>query len=176
MFRRVLSLILIAWAAGFILFAVTLPRPAGAQRSDAVVVLTGGAGRIDRGIEVLNKGWARKMLVSGVDSQVKSGEFAAEFKLSEAEMQCCVTLGYEATDTVSNASETAEWVRRNGYRSVRLVTSDWHLRRAHAELHKVLPGNVVLIDDAVPTKPSLRILMVEYHKLLVRSIPGLEGS
>lgn len=176
MLRRVISLILIAWAVGFLVFAVTLPRPAAAQRSDAVVVLTGGAGRIDRGVEALHKGWAKRMLVSGVDAQVKSGEFAAQFRLTKAEMECCVTLGYAATDTVSNAEETAQWVRDNGYRSLRLVTSDWHMRRAHSGLRKALPAGVTMIDDAVPTKPSLRILMVEYHKLLVRSIPGLEGG
>lgn len=176
MLRRVLSLILIAWALGFIAFAITLPRPAGAMRSDAVVVLTGGAGRIDRGIEALDKGWAGRMLVSGVDRQVKPREFAAQFHLAGTTMQCCVTLGYAATDTASNARETAGWIKDNGYRSVRLVTSDWHLRRAHAELAKVLPKDVVVVDDAVPTKPSLRILMVEYHKLLVRSVTGLEGG
>ncbi|MEQ1499579.1 MAG: YdcF family protein [Novosphingobium sp.] len=176
MLRRVVSLILIAWAAGFIVFAVTLPQPAGAQRSDAVVVLTGGAGRIDRAIDVLGKGWAGRMLVSGVDPKVKPGEFAAQFDLSPMQMQCCITLGYAATDTISNAQEAAGWVRKHGYRSVRLVTSDWHLRRARAELDKALPGYVIVIGDAVQTRPTLRMLMVEYHKLLVRSIPGLEGG
>ena len=176
MLRRVLSLILIAWIAGFILFAMSLPRAAGAQRSDAVVVLTGGAGRIERGLEVLHRGWSQRMLVSGVDPQVKKGEFAAQFNITAAEMECCITLGYRAFDTASNARESTDWIAQNGYRSVRLVTSDWHLRRARAELAKVLPGHVAVIDDAVPTRPSLRVLMVEYHKLLFRSMPRLDPS
>lgn len=176
MLRRVLSLILIAWIAGFILFAMSLPRAAGAQRSDAVVVLTGGAGRIERGLDVLHRGWSQRMLVSGVDPQVKKGEFAAQFNIKPTEMACCITLGYRATDTKGNARESADWIERRGYRSVRLVTSDWHLRRAKSELSKVLPDKVAVIDDAVRTQPSLRILMVEYHKLLFRSVPGLELS
>ena len=176
MLRRVLSLILIAWIAGFILFAFGLPRAAGAQRSDAVVVLTGGAGRIERGLEVLHRGWSHRMLVSGVDQQVKKGEFAAQFNIAPAEMDCCITLGYRAFDTTSNARESADWIEQHGYRSVRLVTSNWHLRRAKAELAKVLPAKVTVIDDAVRTQPSLRILMVEYHKLLFRSVPGLDPS
>ncbi|WP_309622779.1 YdcF family protein [Novosphingobium sp.] len=176
MLRRILSLILIAWAAGFILFAISLPQPAAAQRTDAVVVLTGGAGRIERGLEVLHNGWARQMLVSGVDPQVKPGEFAAQFKIAPAAMKCCITLGYRAFDTTSNAKETAAWMKTRGYRSVRVVTSDWHLRRARAELAKVLPAKITVVDDAVHTQPSLRILMVEYHKLLFRSVPGLKAS
>lgn len=176
MLRRVLSLILIAWAAGFIAFAMSLPQPAGASRADAVVVLTGGAGRIERGLQVLDKGWARQMLVSGVDPQVKPGEFAAQFRITPARMRCCITLGYRAFDTTSNARETAAWAEARGYRSLRLVTSDWHLRRARAELGKVLPANITVVDDAVHTQPSLRILMVEYHKFLFRMVPGLRRS
>lgn len=174
MLRRVIAVILIAWAAGFIVFAMSLPQPAAAERTDAVVVLTGGAGRIERAVDVLDRGWSGRMLVSGVDPTVRRREFAAQFKISEARMACCVTLGYRAFDTTSNAREVTDWVQENKISSIRLVTSDWHLRRARAELSKVLPGKIVVIDDAVRTVPSLRILIVEYHKLLVRSIPGLE--
>ena len=72
MVRRLLSLVLLAWVLGFILFAVTLPRPAPAGQSDAVVVLTGGEGRIGRGLKALHEGWAEKMLVAGVDPEVRS--------------------------------------------------------------------------------------------------------
>ena len=68
------------------------------------------------------------------------------------------------------------WLETRGFSSVRVVTSDWHLRRARAELDKVLPAKVTVVDDAVPTQPSLRILMIEYHKLLFRSLPGLGAS
>jgi len=87
-----------------------------------------------------------------------------------------VTLGYAAADTIGNARETAGWVRAKGYRSIRLVTSDWHMRRAAFELRQALPAGTTIIEDAVPTRPSLKILFVEYHKLLARGLVRLFGG
>lgn len=174
--RRILSLILLAWALGFVWFAVMLPQPAEAGKSDAVVVLTGGAGRVERGLDVLDQHWAPKMFVSGVDKQVKLIEFAVQFNVPPAQMACCVRLGYSAIDTVSNARETADWIRAEDLHTVRLVTSDWHMRRAVFELRRALPPGVTLIEDAVPTKPSLRILFTEYSKLLARGFARLGGG
>ena len=70
------------------------------------------------------------LFVSGVDPEVTRAEFAREFKVTAREMNCCVTLGYLAVDTRSNAGEAAQWMESNGVRSVRLVTTDWHMRRA----------------------------------------------
>lgn len=174
--RRVASSLLIAWALGFVWFSVTLPQPAGDEPSQGVVVLTGAAGRIDRGIEVLNRGWARRLFVSGVDNEVKPHEFALEYHVLSRRMACCVTLGYEAVDTRSNASETAGWLVRQHVTSVRLVTSDWHMRRAAMELRRAAPAGTRIIEDAVPSQPTLRILFVEYHKLLARYVSGLAGG
>lgn len=170
MLRRILSLILLAWALGFIAFALLLARPAGTVRSQAVVVLTGGAKRVDRGLAVLRQGWAPQLFVSGVDREVKPGEFAAQFKVSPAQMACCVTLGFAAIDTKTNARETAIWMRENHLTTIRLVTSDWHMRRAVLELRDAVPDGVKIIEDAVPTKPTMRTLFLEYHKLIARWI------
>jgi uncharacterized SAM-binding protein YcdF (DUF218 family) len=173
MLRRTLSLLLLGWALGFIWFAVALPRARSGGRTDAVVVLTGGEGRIARGLLVLDKGWAKRLLVSGVDREVRPREFAAEYKVAAARMACCVTLGFEAVDTRSNARETARWIAANRFRSVRLVTTDWHMRRAAAELSRRLPKAVTMLLDAVPSKPSLRTLFLEYNKLLARLVSRL---
>ena len=90
-------------------------------------------------------------------------------------MSCCITLGYESVDTRSNATEAARWIAANQLASVRLVTSDWHMRRAAYELRRTLPGAVTLIEDAVPTRPSLNMLFVEYSKLLARRTTQLFG-
>lgn len=168
MLKRLISILLLAWALGFIWFAVALPQPAAAGKSDAAVVLTGGKGRIDRGLEALQRGWTERLLVSGVGGEVKPHEFAAEYEVNSGLMACCVTLGYEAVDTRSNAKETAAWIARHKARSLRLVTSDWHMRRAAMELRAAAPAGVTIYEDAVPTQPSLRILFIEYHKLLAR--------
>ncbi|MEN9683893.1 MAG: hypothetical protein RLZZ427_1644 [Pseudomonadota bacterium] len=174
MVSRFVSLLLLAWALGFAAFATMLPQPADEQQqTDAVVVLTGGAGRVDRGITVLREGWARQLFVSGVDREVKPHEFAAQYKVRSALMACCVTLGFEATDTRSNATETASWLAAQRIGSVRLVTSDWHMRRAVMELRRVAPAGVVIVEDAVATHPSWRTLFTEYHKLLARFLAGL---
>jgi uncharacterized SAM-binding protein YcdF (DUF218 family) len=175
MVRRVVSLIVLVWLLGFIWFAVALPRPAAAGKSDAVVVLTGGGGRIERGLEALENGWARRMLVSGVDREVRAREFQTEYKVQPALMACCIALDFQSVDTRSNAREAAQWIAENKFRSVRLVTTDWHMRRAAMELGGLLPAHVALIRDAVPSQPSLRILFLEYNKLLARGIQRLAG-
>ena len=166
MIRHAVSAIFLVWAIGFIWFAVALPQPAGDVETDAVIVPTGAAGRIPHGIEVLEAGLARNMLVTGVDPEVTPDEFAAEFEVSEQSMDCCVTLGFAAVDTRSNAAETARWVEERQVGSLRLVTTDWHMRRAAVELGRTLPSNVSVLRDAVPSEPSLGILFLEYHKLL----------
>ena len=125
------------------------------ERTDAVIVPTGYAGRIERGLEVVQTDSADTLLVTGVDPEVKPGEFAAQFEVPEDVMECCVTLGFAATDTRGNAQETREWAEANGIKSLRLVTSDWHMRRAATELRRQLPDDVKLIKDAVRSEPSL---------------------
>lgn len=175
MLRRLASLLLIAWALGFAWFALILPQPLGRGRSDAAVVLTGGEGRVARGLEAVERGWARRLLVAGVDPEVRKREFAAEYEVSPARMTCCVTLDRASVDTRSNAREAARWIVANKVRSVRLVTSDWHMRRAAWELERAAPAGTSIARDAVRTRPSFRILFLEYHKLLARRIGALVG-
>jgi uncharacterized SAM-binding protein YcdF (DUF218 family) len=176
MLRRIVALVLLVWLVGFVWFAVALPQPRAGARSDAVIVLTGGPGRIGRGLAALERGWAKRLLVSGVDREVRPAEFEAEYKVPPALMACCVTLGFQSVDTRSNASEAAGWIAENKFRSVRLVTTDWHMRRAAMELSAAIPDDVVLIRDAVPSQPSLRTLFLEYHKLLARTGQRLVGG
>lgn len=175
MIRNVLAFIVLAWALGFLWFAVTLPQPAGEARTDAVIVPTGAAGRIPHGLAVLDAGLADRMLVSGVAPEVKPGEFAAEFGVSEQRMACCVALGFAAVDTRGNASEIAAWVEANEIGSLRLVTTDWHMRRAAGELDRTLPDSVTVVRDAVASEPSLGNLFLEYNKLLASRASGLLG-
>ncbi len=175
MIRHGLSAFFLVWVLGFLWFAVSLPQPSGDQATDAVIVPTGGAGRIAQGLQVLDDGLAERMLVSGVDREVRPEEFAAEFEVDEARMACCVTLGFSAVDTRSNAAEIAQWVEDNEVNSLRLVTTDWHMRRAANELGRTLPEDVTVVRDAVPSEPSMASLFLEYHKLLASWVAGLFG-
>lgn len=173
--RRFFAALFMVWALGFLWFAAALPQPAGDEQTDAVIVPTGGPGRIAHGLEVLSEGQARTMLVTGVDPEVTPQEFAAEFEVSERQMECCVTLGFSAVDTRSNATETAEWIEDQEITSLRLVTTDWHMRRAAGELERMLPDDIRIVRDAVPSNPSLGALFLEYHKLLASAVRGLTG-
>jgi uncharacterized SAM-binding protein YcdF (DUF218 family) len=175
MIRRILSLILLIWILGFAGFALFLPQPAPLDRTDGVVVLTGGAKRIDRGLEVLEKGKARRMLISGVDLDVKPAELAAEYKRPMKLFNCCIDLGFRAVDTRSNALETARWVARNKVKTLRVVTHDWHMRRGLLELEIALSDDVEILADAVPTKPSFYVLFREYNKYWLRGAAALAG-
>ena len=174
MLRRFASFVVIAWALGFVWFAAIPPQPIGAGRSDAAIVLTGAEGRIPRALEVLGRGWVRRVLVAGVDSEVRPREFAAEYEVTPSTMACCITLDRISVDTRTNAREAAKWIAANKVRSVRLTTSDWHMRRAAWELEQAAP-KVEIARDAVRTRPSFRILFIEYHKLIARRIAHVFG-
>ena len=177
MILRLLAAIFLVYAFGFLGFAMTLPSPAGKTETDAVIVLTGGAGRIPRGVSVVESGLAREMFVSGVDPEVKPAEFAEEFDVSRRLMDCCVTLGYLAVDTRSNAGEVAQWMKEKEFTSARLVTTDWHMARAHSEVAGSLPAGISIVKDAVVSHPDLATLFLEYNKLLAseisQGIPGM---
>lgn len=170
MIRRLIAAIALAWVLGFGWFMLALPGPGDARPTDAIVVLTGGAGRIDRGLDLLRAKAARRMLVTGVGADVGPRALASEYRVSPRLFACCIDLGHEAVDTRSNAEETRDWVRRHGYKSVRLVTSDWHLRRARLELAYALGPDVMVIGDGVPGNPKPPLLLSEYNKLLVRQV------
>lgn len=176
MIRRLVSLAALAWALGFVWFMMTLPGPADARRTDAIIVPTGGAGRIVRGLALLKAHAADRMLVTGVAPDVRPIDLALEYKVSPDLFACCVDLGREAVDTRSNADESAEWVRAHRYGSVRLVTSDWHLRRAELELRHALGPKVSVLGDGVPTdRTRLVLLVTEYQKFLLRRAALLVG-
>jgi len=175
----------LAWVTGFVLFTATLPEATPlAVATDAVVVLTGGPGRLARGVAVMHAGSARRMLVSGVGEAVTRAELAATLdaggdghsldaaaRIANRRLLATqVDLGYSAIDTRSNAAETTDWIAANNFHSLRLVTSAWHMRRAELELRAQLPANIVIVTDAVPIEPAAARVAREYNKLLLRWI------
>jgi uncharacterized SAM-binding protein YcdF (DUF218 family) len=175
MTKRILSFALLAWILGFAWFALLLPQPAKKQKTDGVVVLTGGANRIDQGLVILEEGSAKRMLISGVDRDVKPKELAAQYPGYTNQFDCCIDLGFRAVDTHSNALETARWAAKHKIKSLRLVTHDWHMRRARMELDQAIPDGVRIVNDAVMTRPSLLVLFTEYNKFWLRAVAALIG-
>ena len=176
MILRFLAVVALLYLIGFGIFMATIPAPLDGPKTDAIVVLTGAAGRIDRGLALLKAHAAQRMLISGVAPEVRPSELAHEYKVSPDLFRCCIDLGHEAVDTRSNADETADWVRDHNYKSVRLVTSDWHLARAQLELVNALDGDATVVGDGVPSSPRYRLLIGEYNKLILRKGALLVGA
>ncbi len=170
MIVRLFGIAVLAWALGFAAFMLLLPQPLDGTTTDAIVVPTGGPGRIDRGLALLRDHQAKRMLVTGVAPGVRPIDLALEYRTSPRLFDCCIDLGADAVDTRSNAEETAQWVDTHDYRTVRLVTSDWHLPRARMELSAVLGPKVIVLGDGVPGSPRLGTLVNEYNKLILRRI------
>ena len=167
---RLLGLNALVWCLGFAVFMLLLPRPLEGNTTDAIVVPTGGAGRIDRGIALLQAHQARRMLVTGVAPGVRPIDLAREYRTPAALFACCIDLGADAVDTRSNGEETAAWVKTHGYRTIRLVTSDWHVPRARMELSAAMGPGVRVLGDGVPSTPRLGTLVNEYNKLILRRV------
>jgi uncharacterized SAM-binding protein YcdF (DUF218 family) len=172
MILRLGSLLVIIYAMGFALFGVTLGKPAktSAADTDGIVVITGGSGRIEHGVDMLAAGKAKRMLVAGTDPSVTKNDIIHRLGGRKRLVQCCIDLGSESVDTRSNAEETRRWLERRHFKSVRLVTSDWHMRRARYEFRLQLGGKYDVLPDAVRTEPGFMTLFAEYNKYLLRRV------
>lgn len=171
MIARFLSFLAILYGVGFALFAVTLgtPAPAGAKPTDAIVAITGGKGRIEHAARLLAEGKGKRLLIAGADPSVRKRDLVERLGGKRKLFDCCVDLGSESVDTRSNAEEAKRWIARRHYKSIRLVTSDWHMRRARYEFNRQL-GDTAIVPDAVRTEPSLMTLFAEYNKYLLRRL------
>lgn len=166
---RVAAVGVLAWLGGLAWFALTLPTAVPLTvTTDAVVVLTGGAGRLARGVAVLRGHAAQRLLVSGVGAHIGKAPLAASVGAPLALFAAHVDLGHAAVDTRSNAIETTAWATRHAYRSLRLVTSAAHMRRARLELAAQLPVAVTIVEDAVPADVGADSIAREYSKFLLR--------
>lgn len=163
--------ILVAAVTGFALF-VSEARShgeAGRAQADAVVVLTGGPGRVATAVTLLEAERGARLLISGVNPGSPVEDIAAAAGASEALFACCVDVGLEAADTVGNAAETARWAASRGYDSLIVVTSDYHMPRALLELQAAMP-DTDLTAYAVPapapwsSASEARRWLTEYFK------------
>jgi uncharacterized SAM-binding protein YcdF (DUF218 family) len=139
-----IMLILVAfWCVGLLAFTSRVAQSTPADeppQSDGVVAFTGlSDARITAAMKLLETGKARRMLVSGVNPQASRADIRGVAKATRRFYDCCVDLGFEATNTVGNGRETAAWARAKGFHTLIVVTADYHMPRAMLELRAALP-------------------------------------
>lgn len=183
----------VVWLAGLMAFAERVQRSTPAREPEAaegVVALTGAGAnqRIATAVQLLEDRKAERVLVSGVNPETTREDVRTLSRTGRRIYDCCVDLGFTAADTVGNARETLEWARARRYRSLIVVTADYHMPRAMLELRAVMPEPEFRLQSlAVPTRmlqsrrwwrhpPAARLMVVEYSKYLAILIrEGLLG-
>ncbi|MFN8700699.1 MAG: YdcF family protein [Rhodospirillales bacterium] len=166
------------YRGGLVWFAATIPRegPVDARATDAIVVLTGGQLRLREGLRLMAEGKAKKLLVSGVNRNVELQELLRVARQGPGALECCVELGYDADSTQGNAREAAAFVAREKIASLRLVTANYHLRRATLEFRRAMPDIDLVAQPVYPENfhidewwrwpGTYALLQAEYHKYL----------
>ena len=169
------------WVSGLMAFADRISRLTPAplpQAAEGVVVLTGAGSnaRLDTGMAVLEAGLAKRLLVSGVNREASREDIRLVSTAAKRLYDCCVDLGFTAANTLGNARETAEWARAMRFRSLIIVTADYHMPRAMLELKSALPGvSLQPYAAATPvvearrwwrTRSGARLMIWEYSKYM----------
>ena len=173
---RIVLAILLVYCLGFLVFATTLPRrPASVPRADAIVTLTGGDSRLETAVRLLEQGNARRLLITGVHPSITKPEIR-EIARGGQKFDCCADLDFAAEDTRENAAEAAGWVRAHNFRSLILVTANYHMPRSLAEFSADMPTVKVVPYPVEPegidfvrwwrNPRAVRLLHAEYAKYL----------
>jgi uncharacterized SAM-binding protein YcdF (DUF218 family) len=170
------------FAGGFYWFVQQMPlvEASPTRNADGIVVLTGGALRISDALDLLSSGHGRRLLISGVNRTTRSYEIARLVPEHQRWFACCVDLGHSATNTIGNAVETRRWVEDRGFKSLIVVTANYHMPRAMAEVGHELPGvalvpyavvsDRVKVDDWWDNPSTARLLFLEYLKYIVARV------
>ena len=188
--RRFIILILfllVAWCSLFLFFLGTIQgfhkvEDQIVKGADTIVVLTGGAHRIEKALELFSQADAQKILISGVDEKVTLEDIIEQIQSKEILENIkaeSIVLGYVAKDTVSNAMEVKIFMTFNGYKSFVLVTSGYHLPRSMMVFSKMMPDYQIIPFPSDDVARVDKIMLVnEFHKYitlaLLHKIGGLE--
>jgi len=175
----ILALALAVWAGGFFNYAASIPRVVEDtdRQTDAIVVLTGGSLRLEVGLRLLQAGLAERLLVSGVNPEVSREALLRLLPEWTEALNARIDIDYAANNTVGNAAETAIWLREREYRSLRLVTANYHLRRSLLEFRDAMPGIDIVPHPVFPEDfhledwwrwpGSAMLIFSEYNKVLM---------
>ena len=170
--------LMVLFFIGFAVFATGVEREPRetVPRADGITVLTGGADRIDQAMKLLAQGKAKRVLITGVYRATTKEELKQLASQGDQYFACCVDIDKEARNTIDNATETSQWVAQQHFHSVIVVTSNYHMPRALAELGRAMPDVVLIAYPVIDKNVHLdrwwtypgttKLLMSEYLKYL----------
>jgi len=153
------------------------------NQSDGIIVLTGGNNRLKQGIKLLINKKAKKLFVSGVYRGNDVRRLLAIQKQNPEEVLCCINIGYNATSTHGNAKETAEWVKNLKYKSIRLVTANYHMPRSLVLFRSAMPDIRIIPHPVYPPKfkynkwwlsgRTVNLVISEYFKYIIANFTSV---
>ena len=149
--------VLLVWVAGLFHFADSIPKSIEdpTRHTNAIVVLTGGSGRLEEGLNLLELNMAERLFVSGVYQGVDVKTLIRMFEHNPRHqglshlLETRVSIGM-ANNTLGNATETADWIAGKGIRSMRLVTAAYHMPRSLLEFKHVMPNVQIITHPVFP--------------------------
>jgi uncharacterized SAM-binding protein YcdF (DUF218 family) len=154
----VLAALAVLWLGGLVWFARSIPSEVidAETKTDAIVVLTGGSLRVQSGLALLAAGRAQKLFISGVYHSTDVAALLHVSRQSPEHVACCIVLGHTADNTLGNALETAQWMRSEGFHSLRLVTASYHMPRALLEFSRAMPDMRIIPNPVFPEQVKQR--------------------
>jgi uncharacterized SAM-binding protein YcdF (DUF218 family) len=177
-----LAIVFVAAAIGFVGFISQLRgvETGPDRKADGIVVLTGGSSRVSDAMELLASGYGQRLLISGVHRTNAASDISRSLPDNQSLLSCCVDLDRSAVNTRSNAAETRRWAHERGFKSLIVVTSNYHMPRAIVELSHAMP-DIALIPFAVvgdkwrdepwwTSGATVRLLLSEYVKYVAAEV------
>jgi uncharacterized SAM-binding protein YcdF (DUF218 family) len=175
-FLKVLAGVAGLYLIGFLVFVLTLPGAISPNlKADGIVALTGGNARLDAAVALLERGAAHRLLITGVHPTTTKLELGLLLHGGKR-FDCCADLGHQAADTRGNAEEAARWAHDHGYKSLIVVTANYHMPRSLTEFAAAMPGEKLVPYAVAPSdvdlsgwwhRPAmLHLLHSEYEKYL----------
>ncbi|MGH6968845.1 MAG: YdcF family protein [Stellaceae bacterium] len=183
-FVQLLGIVAVLWLLGLFWFADQIPDAVAdpTTRTDAIVVLTGGSQRVGGGLQLLAAGMGKTLFITGVFPGVQVPALLHSADAPD-NLACCIVLGHTADNTTGNAIETAAFMRKQNYHSLRLVTSAYHMPRSLLEFSRAMP-DITIIPNPVfagnvkqhqwwEWPGTLSLIVTEYVKFLAAEVRPL---